>query len=108
MFRFEKAEWSCRTVLAQDELGALGTDLAEMDQVSYFSMRGEKREKVGQDVILRLPQSQRNAQVFCRIGAGRDGMIDSARLAPSLHRKLMCAFILFPSIQPPSSLFDDL
>lgn len=43
-------------MLVLEELGARGTDLAEMDPVSYFILgRREKEEKMGQDPILRLP-----------------------------------------------------
>lgn len=43
--------------MALEELGAQGTDLTEMVQVSYFILRRrEKEEKMGQDPILRLPR----------------------------------------------------
>lgn len=68
--------------MAQGELGALGQNLAVMDQVSYFKPRRERERERVRALILSLPHGADTAQFLRKIkknktktGALQDRMI---------------------------------
>lgn len=61
--------------MALEELGARGTDLAEMDQVSYFKLRRREKEEKWVKIPFCASLTWQTGAFLQRISAGQDKMM---------------------------------